>query len=443
MRLKSVVYGCVGWKTRRSLKTVRLVVFVILSITYFFSMLHRFSPAVVSLEIMREFDVSAVALGVLSSAYFYSYALLQIPVGLLADSVGPRKTVSLFILLASFGTLIFATAKTFELAVLGRLLIGVGVSVVWVCTIKIISKWFKKEEFATFNGVFNTIGNIGAVGAAAPLAFLTLYFGWRNSFLLIACITFFLALTVWFFVKDDPTQIGLTPVVKEEEEKHLSPIVNKINLVQGLKLVLSSKNLWVVGFTLLVWYGVLVNFQGLWSIPYLIQVYGYSRSDASYLVTLIPVGVCVGAPLWGYLSDKIFKIRKPIYVLGYLSYTLTWIVFVFLKNIPKEIFYIIFFMFGFFTGAIIVSIALLREFFPEHLVGTVMGCINIFPFIGVGIFQPLTGYILDQAGPVKIVEDVKLYPPQAYQTAFTVCIFLLIIATLTTIFSQEKPQSDT
>jgi MFS family permease len=98
-------------------------------------------------------------------------------------------------------------------------------------------------------------------------------------------------------------------------------------------------------------------------------------------------------------------------------------------------------MFGFFTGAIIVSITMLREFFPEHLVGTVMGCINIFPFIGVGFLQPLTGYILDQAGPVKIVEGIKFYPPQAYQTAFIVCILLLVVATLATLISQEGEKS--
>lgn len=429
------------WKTKKLLR-VRLVIFTVLSATYFFVMLHRFSPAVISLEIMKEFNVSAVALGVLSSAYFYSYAVLQIPTGLLADSVGPRKIVSLFTFIASLGTLIFAVAKTFEVAVLGRLLIGVGVSVVWVCTLKIISKWFKREEFATLNGILNTVGNVGAISAAAPLAFLTLYFGWRNSFLLMACITFLLALTVWFFIRDSPTQMGLPPVVEvEEEETYFFPSSSRIGLIQGLKMVLSSKNLWVVGFTFLVWYGTLVNFQGLWSIPYLIQVYGCSRAEASYLITLIPVGVCVGAPLWGYLSDKVFNVRKPVYVLGYLSYTLAWIVFVFFKNIPKELFYPIFFMFGFFTGAIIVSITMLREFFPEHLVGTVMGCINIFPFIGVGFLQPLTGYILDQAGPVKIVEGIKFYPPQAYQTAFIVCILLLVVATLATLISQEGEKS--
>ncbi|MCX8176453.1 MAG: MFS transporter [Candidatus Bathyarchaeota archaeon] len=436
---KTMVVG--RWKAKKPFKIDRLVIFVILSTTYLFAVFHRFSPAVISLEIMREFNMSAVALGVLSSAYFYSYAILQIPVGLLADSVGPRKTVSIFTLIASLGTLVFAAAKTFELVVLGRLLTGVGVSVVWVCTIKIISRWFKKEEFATFNGMFNTIGNIGAISAAAPLAFLTLYLGWRSSFLLIAGITFFLALMVWFFVRDEPAQIGLPSTVKAEKEKHLFSSVNEVNLAQGLKLVFSSKNLWVVGFTLLVWYGTLVNFQGLWSIPYLIQVYGFDRSNASNLITLIPIGVCVGAPLWGYISDKVLKTRKTIYVLGYLSYTLTWIVFIFLKNIPKEAFYPVFFMLGFFSGAIIVSIALLREFFPEHLVGTDIGCKKILPFIGVGILQPLTGYILDQAGPVKIVEDVKFYPPQVYQTAFTVCIFLLVTATLTTLISKEEKKT--
>ena len=415
---------------------VRWVIFSVLSATYFLVMLHRFSPAVISLEMMREFNVGAVGLGILSSTYFYSYAILQIPTGILADSVGPRKTVSLFTFIASAGTLMFALAKSFEVAVFGRLLIGVGVSVVWVCTIKIVSRWFRIREFATINGILNMVGNVGAIGAAAPLALLTICLGWRNSFLLISLLTFLLALAVWFIVRDEPTQLGL-PKIVEVEEDFSREVGGKGLVKEGLKTIFSSKNFWIVGLTLLVWYGTLVNFQGLWSVPYLIQVYGYNKYEASHLVTLIPLGICVGAPLWGHLSDKVFKVRKQVYVLGYLGYTLTWIIFIFFKNLPKQFFYPTFFMFGFFTGAIIVSIAMLREFFPEHLVGTLMGCLNIFPFIGVSLLQPLTGYILDTAGPTKTIEGIKFYPPKAYHLAFTLCIFLLVTATTLTIFSKE------
>ncbi|WP_423228252.1 MFS transporter [Rhodococcoides navarretei] len=120
-----------------------------LSSIYFFVYFHRTSPAVIADEFMREFAVSALAVGLLSPVYFYPYAILQIPVGVLSDTKGPRWTVMIFTLLTFFGVLTLSLANSYEMAVASRLLIGIGVAGVYVPTIKIISVWFKQNEFAT------------------------------------------------------------------------------------------------------------------------------------------------------------------------------------------------------------------------------------------------------------------------------------------------------
>ena len=165
----------------------------------------------------EEFAVTALAVGVLSSAYFYPYGLMQIPVGYLSDTKGPRLVTTVFTLIAFIGTMLFALSPTFEVAVLGRLLIGVGVSGVYIPTIKIISQWFRVDEFATLTGVLFAVGNIGALVSAYPLAAMVSAFGWRSTFFLIGAITLILALSCWILVRDSPKGV----VTDGVNEKHL------------------------------------------------------------------------------------------------------------------------------------------------------------------------------------------------------------------------------
>ncbi|MDK2876574.1 MAG: hypothetical protein PWQ22_984 [Archaeoglobaceae archaeon] len=155
-------------------------------------------------EFMKEFAVSALAVGILSSAYFYPYAILQIPVGVLSDTKGARWTVITFTSIALFGVLTLTLAKSYEIAVASRLLIGIGVAGVYVPTIKIISAWFRQNEFATATGILFAIGNLGAIFSAYPLALAIELYGWRLSFAFIAVITAFLIFLCFKIVKDAP-----------------------------------------------------------------------------------------------------------------------------------------------------------------------------------------------------------------------------------------------
>lgn len=169
----------------------RWIIFLILSAIYFFVYFHRTSTAVLADKIMEEFAISALAVGLMSSAYFYPYALLQIPVGILSDTKGPRKTTTIFTLIAFIGTMLFAFSNSFMMAILSRFFIGVGVSGVYVPTVKILSQWYRKHEFATLTGVLFAVGNMGALLSAYPLAMMAIIFGWRTAFLFIGITLFF------------------------------------------------------------------------------------------------------------------------------------------------------------------------------------------------------------------------------------------------------------
>ena len=152
----------------------RWAVFGILALAYFFVYFHRVSSAVVSTEMQTTFGVStAASLGLLSSVYFYAYTVMQLPSGLLTDSWGPRRTVSIFTLIAAAGAILTGIASSFEQVIAGRLLIGIGVAMVYIPTMKILANWYRKNEFASLSGILLAVGNIGALSAAGPLALMS------------------------------------------------------------------------------------------------------------------------------------------------------------------------------------------------------------------------------------------------------------------------------
>jgi sugar phosphate permease len=136
----------------------RWLIFLILALAYLLVYFHRLSLSVVADNIIKEFSTTASTLGLLGSIYFYCYAFMQLPAGLLSDSIGPRKTVTVFLLIAAIGSIVFGLAPNIETAFIGRILVGFGVSMVFIPTMKILSQWFRPYEFAFMAGILNAVG---------------------------------------------------------------------------------------------------------------------------------------------------------------------------------------------------------------------------------------------------------------------------------------------
>jgi len=285
----------------------RWVIFLILAIGYAIVYFHRVSPAVVAPELVRSFQIKGAALGILASAYFYPYAVMQLPSGLLSDSLGPRRTVTAFTLVAAAGAILFGISPTFSTAILGRIMVGLGVSMLFIPTLKILANWFEAREFAIVTGILMAIGGLGWLSAATPLALLTLWLGWRVTFLIIGLVSLALALLTYLIVRDSPAQLGVPGIRKAESVVSSSSGEQKLPLLQGMKMVLSEKKFW----PLAVWFfctgGILFGFGGLWAGPYLMQVYTFSKAQTGNILMMIAVGMIVGSPMLSYLSEKILE----------------------------------------------------------------------------------------------------------------------------------------
>ncbi|MEM1579277.1 MAG: MFS transporter [Archaeoglobaceae archaeon] len=398
------------------LKSNKWVIFAVLSGIYFFVYFHRTSPAVMADDLMREFAISALAIGILSSAYFYPYAVLQIPVGILSDVKGAKKVVLFFTLVTLLGILIFVMSSNYEIAVFSRLLIGIGVAGVYIPTVKIMSQWFKESEFATAMGILFAIGNFGAILSAYPLALIIDLFGWRTSFTFVGILTAFLLILCFLLVKDAPAGF------KGERLKS-----------KDFTLVFRKFSLWLIAISSMLRYGVIMGFQGLWGGPFLIEVYGISKPNAGAILMLLGIGSIIGAPILGRISDLIAW-RKNILILSGIGFLFVWAPLVFVPlSLTVPVLSLISFLIGFFSSAGPVAYTIVKEQFPLRMTGFAISIVNVFPFIGAAIFQTIMGYLMDSVGKIGGV-----YPVEAYQLSFEFCFFASIASLLCAIFVKEE-----
>jgi sugar phosphate permease len=412
----------------------RWAVFGILAIAYFFVYFHRVSPAVVSTDLQIAFGVSATSIALLSSVYFYAYAIMQLPSGILTDGLGPRKTVCIFTLMAAAGALLTGIASTFELVVAGRLLIGIGVSMIYIPTMKILASWYRENEFASLAGILLAIGNLGALSAAGPLALVSSVLGWQQVFIIVGAITLILAISAWIIIRDRPSDMSLPSIQEIEAEEKGDPVpdakkMEKIPIGKALKMTFGAgRKFWPLAIWFFFFYGSIMVYQGLWAGPFFHDILGWDKAKYGLVLTFIGIGMIFGGPIAGYISDKILDSRRKVLILATLMYTCIWaIIWMTAGQITSaEVYMAINFTFGFFGGFLVVSFAQIKELFPLSIVGTSTAALNIFPFAGGAILQQVSGLMLTTRSL------------ESYQSIWLFMLISMIIATVAVFLSEEK-----
>jgi sugar phosphate permease len=410
----------------------RWLVFALLSSAYLMVYFHRTSPAVVAVEMMKDLGTGAALMGLLGSAYFYPYALMQLPAGLLSDSWGPRRTVTIFFLLAGLASVLFGLSQSTAMAIVSRALVGLGASMLFVPTMKILTHWFRKSEFSMMTGLMMAMGGVGALTASYPLARMSVWLGWRGSFMVVGGLTVVLAVLIGILVRDRPEQMGFSPVEPAGPAGAGAPAA--IGLMAGLGLVLKKKAFWPLAIWFFFTCGVFFTFAGLWGGPYLMHVYGVNKPQAGWILNMIAVAMIVGSPLLSYLSDRVFRSRKtPILITSVVMLLLTGILAFAPKALPLGAMYVFCFLLAFCSSAIVVvAFTATKELFPVSIAGTAMGAVNLFPFLGGAVMQFLVGLFLDAQGPVG-----GPYPAEVYGRAFGLFLVAAVIAFAASLLMEE------
>ena len=369
----------------------RRIVFGIALASFVLSFFHRTAPAAIAGELTRAFSISSTVLGTLAATYFYVYTVLQIPVGVLADTLGPRRILATGSVIAGLGSLTFALAPTWELAAAGRTLVGIGVSVAFIAILKVSAVWFPANRFATLNGVTMFAGNLGAVIAGAPLAWLVTQTSWRAVFVALAGASIALGVATWMKVRDNPAQLGFAPV----NAPAAGAPATAPHWARALKRVLANPATWPGFFVNLGIGGSFLAFAGLWAVPFLVDTYGMSRVVAAQHSSLLLLGVACGALIVGIVSDRL-RSRRGVMRIYALLYALSWLPWVLHAQWPIVATLAWFFLMGLLIPGFTLSWTIAKEVNrPEHS-GIATSVANVGIFLGTGILQPLVGWVLDR-----------------------------------------------
>jgi sugar phosphate permease len=278
-------------------------------------------------------------------------------------------------------------------------------------------------------GILLSIGTLGNILAASPLAYLTSSIGWRMTFILAGVITALLAFLIFWVLKGEK---------RTEDHGSPSPSKPEIGVLSSMRLILGSLVFWQIGVVAFFRYGTFVSLQGLWLGPYLIDTEGYSPVQTGNLLIFLAIGIIVGGPIAGRLSDRILRARKGIALWGLALYALSLFPLVGVLNIESRYLYgFLFFLMGFFSsfGMIIYSHA--KELFPISISGTIMTLVNFFTMSGAAIFMPLLGRVVE-----SFPKTNHAYPAEAYHLAFLICFLGMAASVIFYAFSKrEKTQS--
>lgn len=384
-----------------ALRRYRWAIFAVLTVGYFFVYFHRISVSVVGQDIVADVGGS---IGFLSSVYYWTYTAMQIPSGMMTDRFGARAASTVFLLIASIGSLVTCVGTEFWMIVLGKVMIAAGMAVVYVPLMKLVSVWFPKSDFAVLSGVVIAVGNVGAIAATGPLELMAQALGWREVFLVLGVITLVLAVLCATVIRNHPKDRGLPSVEAVELSEHGTAVVEssaaRIPVMKGLRIVLSGgRKFWTCALAYFLVYGSIMTFQGTWAVTYFNNVYDFVLS-ASWMVTALGVGKILSTlAIGGMTSRGIIRSKRKAMIYGTSVFTVLWaVIFVFAGDIDSYWFWFaVSFAFGFFGGFMTLSFTQVKEWYPIAISGTAVSGTNIFLFLGASVCTTISGAIIGTA----------------------------------------------
>ncbi len=389
---------------------------------YLFGFFQRVTPASLAPDLMRDFSLSAAGLGNLSAFYYYAYAAVQVPTGVLVDRLGPSRMFLAGSVLAGAGSLLFAWADTALVAGLGRALIGAAHGVAWVSMLKLVTHWFAPSRFATLSGLSLAVGTFGAVLAGPPLRWLADAFGWRSVIAVSGVLALALAVAIKITMRDDPVDRGFASHLPAADHG-----TAQASIGADLREILRYPNPWLLAIVNSGICGAFLAFTGLWGVPLLAQVHEISVAKAALITSSMLVMFAVGGPLFGLWSDRLQRRKRP-FVIGAVAVIVGFAVLAAVPAAPLALLVPLLLVASFGAGAMVLSFGFAKESAPLRLQGTVTGVVNAGVMVGALVQMPVIGLILDANWRGVVINGVRQYDVAAYQAGLLFLLCWLVVA---------------
>jgi sugar phosphate permease len=406
-----------------------------LGVVFLLVNIHRLSTAVLSEQLTADFGITAAQLGTLHASFFIIYALTQVPTGVLADRYGPRYVGSGGAFVLSVGALGFVASNGYVAAFLSRALIGLGSSVIFVTILRFCANWYRTDEFGTMTGLTAGIAGLGAIFATTPLAVAIDRVGWRPTLTALGVLGFVGGALVFLLARKSPANAGLEPIDDVPEQ----PSVTLRETGAYLTELAGDLDQWLLSIVFFATNGTVLTVIGLWGVPYLVVVYDVSVTTASTYTLLGSVGILVGGPAVGWVSDRLGRRILPM-IAGLGSFLLALLVVPVLGKPPLALVAAAYFVIGFAVGFAMLALSAVKEKYPPDASGVATATVNAWGFVGATVLPTLMGIALDEYRTDDTVAGSVVYTEFGYRVAFAITAVAVVVAicSATTLYVRER-----
>mgnify|MGYP006414642643 FL=1 len=386
-----------------------LLVFMPFACGYFFSYFYRTVNAVVAPYLQQDIGLGPADMGLMSAAYFLTFAAFQIPLGLLLDRYGPRRVQGTLYCIAALGALLFAKGDSVTTLILARAMIGFGVSGGLMAALKAIVMWFPLNRVATVNGWYFAFGGLGALAATGPVDIAMQSMDWRQMFMLLAAVTLVVAALILLVVPERPNSAA-TGSLKEQ--------------ISEIGQIYRDPYFWRIVPLMFTCASSFMAIQGLWAGPWLLEVEGFSQADTAAHLTIMAVGMIVGVTGSGLFASVLQRMGYDMAgVCGFAAFfSIIAMLLLITDIVPSS--YVLWAYIGLVVALTALVFAALAHHFPISQAARANTAANVIVFAMAFVYQWGIGLVIEQW---PLAADGG-YPNIAYLWAFLATILTQVLA---------------
>jgi sugar phosphate permease len=404
-----------------SMRQRRAALWSLLAAGFLLVNFHRTATGVLADTLASSFDATAAELGFLHASFFYIYAGLQLPSGLIVDRYGPRRVGAAGLLVMTVGVAWFSTSGSLLTGFLSRAVVGLGGSVLYIATLRFCANWFRADQYATMTGYTIAAAGVGGILATTPLALAIESAGWQTAMVAAGAASGVLGLGVAAVVRDTPARADHEPVGETDDGT-----ASLADVIANTKTVLRERETWLMGVMLFFTLGTNFTVLGLWGVPFIADTYDTSVATASLYVLAGNVGFVLGSPVFGNLSDRLER-RTELIVGASALFALVWVLLLFVPPLP--VVGLVLFLALFANGGVALVFTVGKERHEPAVAGTITGVINSIGYFGAAVMPTVMGGALDIYWTGEIINGARVYTVTGYRVAFGIAVASGLVAT--------------
>lgn len=389
---------------------------------YCYQYILRVSPNVMHDELINDLMIDASMFGTMVSFYSWSYAAVQIPLGIVLDRFGAGRIITFAAFTCAISCFVFASTKSFYVASFAQLLMGLGSACGFLGSIKLGTIWFPPSHVARVIALVLIFGTIGAALGGSPLSALTDAIGWQPAMHLLGVVGLIIGMILYMVIG-----------------RHKDPIFYEpaCSILAGLKEVLRTPQAWLISMYGMLMYVPITLMGVAWGVPYILSVYDVSEQTAATVITTMFIGAAIGSPAFSFYSDKIKRRNQPMLIGALLALVSNGLI-VLAPNISLGVMYILFFLAGFSYAVKSLSFASICEIIPKTSSGVAIGFVNTVTMVNGAIFHPLIGKMLDyNSGDRALLGNVSAYSQWDYRFALSIIPISMVFSVIAVKFIKE------